>query len=178
MAKLSARGRRVLAGVVKEYNEETLQRQAERFEHSAGKPSLTVYERKTKRLMSDGTILEKRDVTFRPSPWEREPHRHSYGWKVAAKLKDGVAATAETAEKWTDQYIAKGFTRESGTLAAPVKLSLSRIERAVSSGESVGFCLECGDKAYGVEPDAHGYKCESCGAMAVSGAEECLLSAV
>jgi DNA-directed RNA polymerase subunit RPC12/RpoP len=38
-----------------------------------------------------------------------------------------------------------------------------------------GFCIECGDEAYGVEPDARGYRCESCGAKAVYGAEELLL---
>ena len=38
--------------------------------------------------------------------------------------------------------------------------------------DSMGFCLACGDEAYGVEPDARGYKCESCGQRRVYGAEE------
>ena len=38
-----------------------------------------------------------------------------------------------------------------------------------------GFCVECGDQAYGVEPDARRYRCESCGASAVYGAEELLI---
>ena len=38
-----------------------------------------------------------------------------------------------------------------------------------------GFCIECGDQAYGVEPDARRYRCESCGARAVYGAEELLI---
>lgn len=38
-----------------------------------------------------------------------------------------------------------------------------------------GFCLACGYKQDGCEPDARGYKCENCGEMKVYGAEECLL---
>lgn len=38
-----------------------------------------------------------------------------------------------------------------------------------------GWCLECGDEAYGVEPDAQRYRCESCGAWQVYGAEELLV---
>lgn len=39
-----------------------------------------------------------------------------------------------------------------------------------------GVCLACGEwTAGGVEPDAIGYTCESCGADQVMGAEEALL---
>jgi len=40
-----------------------------------------------------------------------------------------------------------------------------------------GFCLICGNEAYGVEPDARNYQCEAdyCGEMAVFGAEEIIL---
>ena len=38
-----------------------------------------------------------------------------------------------------------------------------------------GFCIECRDVAYGVEPDARRYRCESCGADAVYGVEELLI---
>ena len=38
-----------------------------------------------------------------------------------------------------------------------------------------GFCTACGAEAYGVEPDAHEYECEECGAMAVYGAGELVL---
>ena len=38
-----------------------------------------------------------------------------------------------------------------------------------------GFCIECRDEAYGVEPDARRYRCESCGAPAVYGVEELLI---
>ena len=52
----------------------------------------------------------------------------------------------------------------------------NRVMDALESGEdSMGFCVECGAEAYGVEPDARKYECESCGARAVYGAEELLL---
>ena len=38
-----------------------------------------------------------------------------------------------------------------------------------------GFCLACGDEAYGVEPDARHRRCESCGEFRVFGAEELLV---
>lgn len=38
-----------------------------------------------------------------------------------------------------------------------------------------GACLACGEYAYGIEPDAHDYECESCGRAKVMGAENILL---
>ena len=38
-----------------------------------------------------------------------------------------------------------------------------------------GICTACHETAYGVEPDAEGYECDSCGAMAVCGAEQWIL---
>jgi|GEM_PF-1693860 len=37
---------------------------------------------------------------------------------------------------------------------------------------TIGFCLACGEEAWGVEPDARKYECEGCGRHAVYGAEE------
>lgn len=56
-----------------------------------------------------------------------------------------------------------------------LKVSIEQIIDAVESGEDMGFCLACGDEAYGVEPDARKYECESCGASKVYGAEELLM---
>lgn len=41
--------------------------------------------------------------------------------------------------------------------------------------EDGGYCLACRSEAYGIEPDAREYTCESCGAPSVYGAEELLL---
>lgn len=41
--------------------------------------------------------------------------------------------------------------------------------------EQAGLCLACGAEAYGVEPDATGYRCEECDARRVVGVEQALL---
>lgn len=53
--------------------------------------------------------------------------------------------------------------------------SLEDVMEAVQEDDNSGFCGECGEQAWGVEPDARGYECENCGAEAVNGAEEWLL---
>ena len=57
-------------------------------------------------------------------------------------------------------------------------IQVSEAEYADLSENYGGFCIECRDQAYGVEPDARGYRCESCGANAVYGAEELLIRGV
>ena len=52
------------------------------------------------------------------------------------------------------------------------------IAAAENEEEYIGFCLACGDEAYGVEPDARRYECESCGEQKVYGAQEILLMMV
>lgn len=49
------------------------------------------------------------------------------------------------------------------------------VERQQTSLDDPGICLSCGEEADGVEPDAEGYECESCGRRAVFGAEQILL---
>jgi hypothetical protein len=55
------------------------------------------------------------------------------------------------------------------------KITIEQVMEAIESGDSMGFCLACGEEAYGVEPDARKYKCESCGQNKVYGAEEILI---
>lgn len=55
------------------------------------------------------------------------------------------------------------------------RISLDRVIAAIEEDDNLGFCLACGAEAYGVEPDARGYECETCGAPKVYGAEELLL---
>lgn len=43
---------------------------------------------------------------------------------------------------------------------------------------TMGVCLGCGEEAYGVEPDARGYVCESCGEPKVYGLEEAVIMGV
>jgi hypothetical protein len=49
------------------------------------------------------------------------------------------------------------------------------VERHATTLDDPGFCLSCGAAAHGVEPDARRYRCESCNAKQVYGAEELLL---
>lgn len=48
-------------------------------------------------------------------------------------------------------------------------------ERKAMEGDGTGFCLACGEEAYGVEPDARKYTCENCQAPKVYGLEELVL---
>lgn len=50
------------------------------------------------------------------------------------------------------------------------------VEECMFGLANTGFCLECGNEQEGCEPDAEGYECEACGAMAVMGAENCLMA--
>lgn len=58
-------------------------------------------------------------------------------------------------------------------------ITLERVEEAVqreiSTLDTPGFCLACGEEADGCEPDAREYECEFCGLRKVYGAEEMLM---
>lgn len=55
-------------------------------------------------------------------------------------------------------------------------ITSSRVCDAIEADDNIGFCVSCGDDAYGVEPDARNYECESCGDTAVYGAEDILIA--
>ena len=56
-----------------------------------------------------------------------------------------------------------------------MKIPLEQVIEAVSRDENRGFCLDCGADKDCVEPDAREYRCDSCGAFRVFGAEEILM---
>lgn len=62
-------------------------------------------------------------------------------------------------------------TLNEGTLAE----LLDRVVALCTADDMDGICLSCLEDAYGVEPDAERYACESCGARTVYGAETLLL---
>jgi hypothetical protein len=76
--------------------------------------SLTIWERVSRRLMSDGTILEKRDVRFRPDarpyPSEENGRYYSYGWKVHGKVKVSAAEWVTFYRDGTERMRAEGRT--------------------------------------------------------------------
>lgn len=56
-----------------------------------------------------------------------------------------------------------------------MKINLDDVMAAIERDDGSGFCLACGEEAYGVEPDARNYRCASCGELEVFGAEEILI---
>lgn len=115
MAKLTARGRYVLVEVVKEWTAEQLMRRERRvwgeFETDGVTPrkQSVIWERVTRRLMSDNKVLEKVDCVFQ-SDWEPGGRRHSWGWKVHGKAKVTPAEFARIYRDGTEGMIAKGLT--------------------------------------------------------------------
>ena len=57
-------------------------------------------------------------------------------------------------------------------------VTTERIVEACEQDNNLGFCVACGEDAYGVEPDARRYPCEACGAKAVYGAQQLLIMTV
>ena len=57
-------------------------------------------------------------------------------------------------------------------------VTLDRVMVACEEDNNTGFCTFCGEEAYGVEPDARKYVCESCDSPCVYGAEELLMMLV
>lgn len=52
---------------------------------------------------------------------------------------------------------------------------VAAVERRRSTLDDPGFCLACGLEHGGVDPDARGDRCESCGEPAVYGVEDLLM---
>ncbi len=59
-----------------------------------------------------------------------------------------------------------------------VERASDAVYRRMTTLDNPGFCLDCGAEAHGCEPDARHYQCESCGLLAVFGADETLLMIV
>src|SRR3979490_2311006 len=60
--------------------------------------SNTTWERRTRAYMSDGTILQKFDVRFKPTQYQPVGEFYSYGWKVFGKLKPEITMAAHVAK--------------------------------------------------------------------------------
>ncbi len=58
------------------------------------------------------------------------------------------------------------------------KVTLDQVMAAIEADNNLGFCLACGEEAWGVEPDARKYHCSNCSEWQVYGAEECLIMGV
>jgi hypothetical protein len=174
MAKLSAHGRELLR-ISKEKDIPLGTHTILKDGTDLGETS-TTWERVTRVYMSDGKILQKLDVRFKPSTFEPKGKFYSYGWKITAKMKPGhsvydlVAKNVALIREGKSSYVI-----ENGG-PAPVIISQKRVLAAVERDDNTGFCKACGQEQDGCEPDARNYRCESCGAMEVYGAEEMLVA--
>lgn len=136
----------------------------------------TTWEKTTKAYMADGKILQKHDVRFKPDSMDPKGRYYSYGWKLFGKMKPGHSIVDLVAK--TRDLISNGKTswKLDHDTTKPVVISQTRVLAACESGDSIGFCKACGAETDGVEPDARGYRCESCGQAEVYGAEEMLIA--
>lgn len=55
------------------------------------------------------------------------------------------------------------------------RFEMSETEFVGFDNDNEGLCVFCGEPAYGVEPDARKYQCESCEKKGVYGMQELLL---
>ena len=56
-----------------------------------------------------------------------------------------------------------------------IEMTEEQASEAMFGLDNPGVCLACGAEAYGCEPDARNYECESCGANEVFGIEEAMM---
>lgn len=84
MAKLTARDRKEVLRMERVSNKED---------------EMTVWNRHTYALMSDGTLLQKRDLKFKPNAFESKPRFHSQGWKRVGKPNKTVGQVCEELTK-------------------------------------------------------------------------------
>jgi DNA-directed RNA polymerase subunit RPC12/RpoP len=66
-------------------------------------------------------------------------------------------------------------TTKGATKYRPVITDETELGHLMITGDMLGFCVDCGAEAYGVEPDARRYECEDCGARGVYGLAELLM---
>jgi DNA-directed RNA polymerase subunit RPC12/RpoP len=67
--------------------------------------------------------------------------------------------------------------RRTYPITPQAPLRIKAVDYQSQADEGSGVCLECGAPAEQyVEPDAEGYRCSACGAMAVMGLEQMLIS--
>src|SRR5437016_10851712 len=90
------------------------QREVLRVERERQTPDgdLTTWERTTITVMSNGRVLSKLDVRFKPDQYEPNGRLHSYGWKVKGKL-----AAGKTAESFEAAYCKAGWVVVGRSLA-------------------------------------------------------------
>lgn len=90
--------RRVVVEVSREYDAQTLQSIASRGGRNQGR-ALTVWQRVTLRLLSDGEVVERREMQFPPDAESPTGRVQTYRWVIAGHLRPGI-----TAAEYADAY--------------------------------------------------------------------------
>jgi len=65
--------------------------------------------------------------------------------------------------------------RKNGDMTKALVFVMHEDEYQDLCADDIGLCLACGAEAYGVEPDAVGYRCEECNELRVFGTENALM---
>lgn len=68
----------------------------------------------------------------------------------------------------------KGIGKKTGRPMFSFRMSEN--EYMALDSDYAGLCIRCGEEAYGVEPDARRYACESCDEPGVYGAQELMMA--
>jgi len=67
----------------------------------------------------------------------------------------------------------KSYKTKTGVIQ--YKQNLQKLLKHCKDDDDSGYCLACGEEAYGVDPDARKATCESCKAPKVYGCQELIL---
>lgn len=81
--------RRVVVEASREYDAQALQNIASHGGRSQGR-AVAVWQRVTYRLLSDGAIVERREMQFPPELDHPEGRYHAYRWLVTGHLRHGL----------------------------------------------------------------------------------------
>lgn len=52
---------------------------------------------------------------------------------------------------------------------------LKEIQKIINEDEKIGYCIECGEKEYGIDHEASEQECNHCGKKAISGSFDIII---
>jgi hypothetical protein len=124
-------------------------------------------------LMRDGLSADEIVHELASIGWAVSPLHLAVGGWVPTLRETARAEASLTAVAAQPTMIAQPVQQQQGR-APRVMFTMEQVTEAMS--EDSGFCIKCGGQTDDtVEPDARGYRCPHCDAMAVYGAEELLI---
>ncbi len=107
--------------------------------------------------------------------YEPPSSEHEYGRDLCPQCAKHV----ENAMGTMQQLQTTGDSKMQSKIKLHPSITIDRLMQLSGENENDlgtnGICTVCGEEQSGVEPDARGYGCESCGAPTVYGVEELLM---